>query len=225
MGYFGSKAGAGVYQNIISLMPPHNVYIETHLGSGAILLKKPPAEKNIGIDIDPEVIKDFKKIIKEKKYNGNIELINSDSHKFLSSYDFTGKELVYIDPPYLHETRSSNHRYKYEYTKQQHKKLLKIIKSLPCNVILSGYPSLMYDEELRGWNTKTFQAMSRGGVRTEQVWFNYDLNSVFWSSFAGSNFTDRQRIKRKAERWAKNFAALPPGEKMAVLAALMEVDF
>jgi hypothetical protein len=36
----------------------------------------------------------------------------------------------------------------------------------------------------------------------------------------GVNFTDRQRIKRKAERWAAKFAALPPVERIAVLKAM-----
>jgi hypothetical protein len=47
---------------------------------------------------------------------------------------------------------------------------------------------------------------------------------VHWASFAGKNFTDRQRIKRKAQRWGKNYQALPKTERLAVLAALMEVE-
>jgi len=36
--------------------------------------------------------------------------------------------------------------------------------------------------------------------------------------------TDRQRIKRKAQRWGKNYKALPRTERLAVLAAMMEVE-
>ncbi len=43
------------------------------------------------------------------------------------------------------------------------------------------------------------------------------------ASFAGVDFTDRQRIKRKAARWAAHYRALPAGERLAVLAALREV--
>ena len=35
--YFGSKATSGLCQAIIALMPPHETYIETHVGGGAIL--------------------------------------------------------------------------------------------------------------------------------------------------------------------------------------------
>lgn len=43
MSYLGSKAASGVYQKIIAEMPPHDTYIETHLGSGAVMFHKPHA--------------------------------------------------------------------------------------------------------------------------------------------------------------------------------------
>ena len=54
MAYPGGKAGDGVYQRLISLMPPHEVYIEPFLGGGAIMRHKRPALLNIGIDLDPQ---------------------------------------------------------------------------------------------------------------------------------------------------------------------------
>src|SRR5216684_1286815 len=56
MAYPGGKNGAGVYQRIISLMPPHRVYIEPFLGGGAVWRLKLPAAVNIGLDLDPRVI-------------------------------------------------------------------------------------------------------------------------------------------------------------------------
>jgi hypothetical protein len=56
MGYPGGKNGSGVFQRIISLMPPHRVYIEPFLGGGAIWRAKRPAELNIGIELDAEVM-------------------------------------------------------------------------------------------------------------------------------------------------------------------------
>ena len=35
MGYFGSKATTGLCQALLGLQPPHDLYIETHLGGGA----------------------------------------------------------------------------------------------------------------------------------------------------------------------------------------------
>ena len=38
------------------MMPPHDTYIETHLGGGAIMRRKPPALRNIGIDRDAALV-------------------------------------------------------------------------------------------------------------------------------------------------------------------------
>ncbi len=37
MGYFGSKATSGLCQLLPGLQPPHDLYVETHLGSGALM--------------------------------------------------------------------------------------------------------------------------------------------------------------------------------------------
>jgi DNA adenine methylase len=65
--------------------------------------------------------------------------------------------------------------------------------------------------------------MTHGGVRTEKVWMNYPESSSHWPRYAGVNFTDRQRVKRKAQRWAGKYAALPAMERQAVLSAMLAV--
>jgi site-specific DNA-adenine methylase len=214
MSYFGSKATSGLCQPIIAMMPPHDTYIETHLGGGAIMKRKPPALTNIGVDIDPQPLADF-------TCDYPVQKINGCAHRFLADYDYQGRELVYSDPPYLLPTRTSRRRYRFEYREQDHIELLTLLKTLPCHVMLSGYPSVMYDDLLEGWNSVELQVMNQGGVRTEKLWYNYEVDRVHWASFAGKNFTDRQRIKRKAANWGKRYQALPRAERTAVLAAIM----
>lgn len=216
-GYFGSKAASGLFQNIIAMMPPHDTYVETHLGGGAIMKRKPPATDNIGIDIDPEALSQF-------KCSYPVHLVNGCAHHYLAHRDYSGTELIYCDPPYLRETRTSRRKYRFEYTGQDHNALLELLRTLPCNIILSGYPSSLYDDLLSDWHTIELQAMTRGGVRTEKLWYNFDIDRRHWSSYAGKNFTDRQRIKRKAQRWGRNYRALPNAERLAVLAAIMEEE-
>jgi DNA adenine methylase len=60
-------------------------------------------------------------------------------------------------------------------------------------------------------------------VRTEKLWFNFTPDRVYWASYAGRNFTDRQRIKRKAANWGKRYRALPRAERLAVPAAMLVV--
>jgi len=57
--YFGSKATSGLCQAIIALMPPHDTYIETHLGGGAIMQRKPAALRSIGIERNARALEQF----------------------------------------------------------------------------------------------------------------------------------------------------------------------
>ena len=215
--YFGSKATSGLCQAIIALMPPHDTYIESHLGGGAIMQRKPPALRNIGIELNERVLERF-----QCPYP--VELVHAHAHRFLADYPYQGRELVYCDPPYLHATRSSDRRYRFEYEEHDHLELLSLLKKLPCQVILSGYPSTLYDEHLAGWQTLELQVMNQAGVRTEKLWFNFRPDRAHWARYAGRNFTHRQMIKRKAENWARRYAAMAPAERLAVLAALMAVE-
>ena len=215
--YFGSKATSGLCQPIIAMMPPHDTYIETHLGGGAIMRRKPPALRNIAIDLDPKPLEAF-------DCDYPVEKVSGCAHQFLSTYDYHGRELVYCDPPYLHHTRASGRRYRFDYEEQDHIELLTLLKGLPCSVMLSGYPSHLYDDLLRDWGTLELQVMNQNGVRTEKLWFNFTPDRVHWSRYAGKNFTDRQSVKRKAESWGRRYQALPRAERLAVLASMMAVE-
>ena len=141
--WFGSKAAMGLCHAIVSLMPPHRVYIETHLGGGAIMKRKPPALRNIGIDLNARSIRTF-------GCDYEVELVHGCCHRFLADFAFAGDELVYSDPPYLHSVRKSQRRYRYDYEETDHVALLALLKGLPCSVMISGYPSALYDRVLRG---------------------------------------------------------------------------
>jgi site-specific DNA-adenine methylase len=215
--YLGSKATSGLCQPIIAMMPPHDTYIETHLGGGAIMRRKPAALHNIAIELDSEALKAF-------KCDYPVEKVCGSAHEYLSTYTFRGRELVYCDPPYLHYTRTSGRRYRFDYEEQDHVELLELLKTLPCSVMLSGYPSTLYDKLLADWGSLELQVMNQGGVRTEKLWFNFTPNRIHWPRYAGKNFTDRQRIKRKAESWGKRYQALPYAERLSVLASIMAVE-
>ncbi|HHS9901468.1 TPA: DNA adenine methylase [Klebsiella quasipneumoniae subsp. similipneumoniae] len=230
MSYLGSKAANGVYQKIIAEMPPHDTYIETHLGSGAVMLRKPPARQNWGIDIDPQTVEAFNQNNPDflDRLTDTLFIDVGDAVEFLSRFDYAsaGRVLIYADPPYLHETRSSTKRYRHEYSVEDHLRLLMCLRDLPDNVsvILSGYLSDLYDYQLSGWRSREFQAMTRGGVRTEKIWMNYPEGRAYSHTFAGKDYNDRYRIKRKAQRWKNKFAALPFEERMAIMVALISIE-
>ena len=219
MRYPGGKAGAGVYQKIINQIPPHDTYIETHLGGGAILRYKLPARRQIGLDIDREVIAAW-----QQESPSGVELVCADAVEFLQQFEFTGNEFVYADPPYLMETRRGGPIYRHEYTRAQHLALLSCLKSLPCKVMISGYWSELYTQELADWRTISFQAVTRGGrLATEWLWMNYgEPTALHDYRYLGESFRDRERIKRKKQRWVRKIESMPHLERMALMGAMEE---
>ena len=222
MTYTGGKNGAGVYQTIINQMPPHRIYVEAFLGSGAILRNKRPARvASIGIDRDDDVIRDFyPRDIPglELRCANALEWMTLDTHS-LPNPD----TLLYLDPPYLMETRSSQRRYyRYELSNDDHIWLLHIIRELPCLVVLSGYYSDLYANALTGWRTLQYPSRTRGGkIATEWLWMNYpEPFELHDYHFLGENFRERERIKRKKARWLGKLQRMSSLERYAVLDAI-----
>lgn len=221
--YPGGKNGSGIYQRLINLMPPHESYIEAFLGSGAIMRRKRPAPShNIGIDLDPRVI---------QAHGAGVHytLLQLDALTWLRDWFSDRKPavngaLVYCDPPYLGSARARPERncYRHEMlADREHVKLLDLITSLPAMVMISGYRSRLYDRALRGWRRIDYQAMTRGGVKPESVWLNFDEPTELHDyRFLGEDFHDRCRIARKIKRAVRKLEAMPSLERAAVLAAL-----
>ncbi len=227
--YPGGKGGAGVYQTLINMIPPHDVYIETHLGSGAIMRHKRPAKQNIGVDIDPDIISKWNAPGHHRQNDdasGNI-FINDDAFFYLQNNLMLRwpkkKYFIYCDPPYLMETRKGGKLYEYEYTTEQHIELLNLLEELPPGIMImiSGYWSELYADMLSDWNTKSFQAQTRQGPATEWIWYNYpDPTHLHDYSYLGTDFRERERIKRKVQRWSKRLESLPVLERNAIMEKL-----
>lgn len=105
---------------------------------------------------------------------------NADAMELMADVDHVDT-LFYCDPPYLPQTRSKKsrrggeqyHTYHYELSEDQHVLLLEQLKSMKGMIVLSGYPSPLYDEQLAGWARVERAAYAHGGLdRTEVLWIN-----------------------------------------------------
>ena len=94
----------------------------------------------------------------------------------IAKYGAAGDVLLYVDPPYLATTRTST-QYRHEMPHEsQHRDLAAALTGAKAAVVLSGYPSPLYDELYAGWHsteitTLTAQGGQRG-ARTEVLWSN-----------------------------------------------------
>lgn len=264
MSYPGGKNGAGVYQQIINLIPPHQRYIEPFLGGGAILRLKRPAACSLGIDADLDVVTSWKAMaanaftdkgvdvgsrahtlgnddtgsrdlerspqlmmapIVEADDAAGYTVMHGDGIQFLRETGglYGPETFIYCDPPYLLDTRKSGRLYRYELTREQHIELLDVLRSLHCPVMISGYQSDLYEAWLHDWHPASFKAMTRGGtMATEWLWANFPLPppALHDYRYLGKNFRDRERIKRKTQRWKTRLGRMTPLERYALLQAL-----
>jgi hypothetical protein len=91
-------------------------------------------------------------------------------------------------------------------------------------VMLSGYWSELYAHELKGWRSISFQSMTHGGFcATEWLWMNYpEPFELHDYSYLGDNFRERERIKRKKDRWVLRLEQMPTLERFAILSIIEE---
>lgn len=220
MSYPGGKAGAGVYQAIINQMPPHDHYVEPFLGGGAILKHKRPATSTIAIDADNAVWRGF-----PKDAVPNLRLDCCDGIEWMKCrLTWKPNTLVYCDPPYLLSSRKGQRPiYRCELTDADHERLLRVVRALPCMVMLSGYASELYMRALHDWRLVTFSAITRSGkIATEHLWCNFPAPAALHDyRYLGGDYRERERIKRKVTRWSDRFAALDPLERQAILSELL----
>lgn len=88
--------------------------------------------------------------------------------------------LFYLDPPYVHSTRSDKrrgrkmfHAYANEMSDADHAELLVSLPALKGMVVLSGYPTPEYDAALQGWRREEIGTHADGALdRTEVLWIN-----------------------------------------------------
>lgn len=119
--------------------------------------------------------KDLPKIAERLK---NVQIRNSHLFKLIRKED-SNESFFYIDPPYLPSTRITKNAYRNEMTEKEHIELAEIINDVKGKVLLSGYPSSLYDELYKGWNVNVKDVPNHSGQskkkqrRTECLWSNY----------------------------------------------------
>lgn len=194
------------------MMPFHLHYAECFAGSAAIARNKWPAtESTTIIDLDNEALSGTSSSNPTWKALNECGILWIEKNAWQLNRDW----LLYLDPPYAPECRVKTSMYKHEMTAAQHDRLLAVIRELDCFVMLSGYFSRRYAKALAGWHVETKQARTRGSDRIEHLWMNFDPSKVRKppSLQRAPGFRERERVKRKSDRWVKNLMMCEPWER------------
>ncbi|WP_454231374.1 DNA adenine methylase [Mycolicibacterium fortuitum] len=100
----------------------------------------------------------------------------------ITAYGKGRRTLMYVDPPYVGDVRERNYRNEM-LSPAEHRELAESLHSCAATVVLSGYASTLYDNELYAdwYRVELTTATSQGGVykgRTEVLWSNRPLATV-----------------------------------------------
>lgn len=114
--------------------------------------------------------------------------------RLIEDYGQHENVLLYVDPPYLGSVRGPGRQYQHELRgDDEHRELADALHACRAAVVLSGYPSPLYDDLYRGWDrveipAYTGQAGSAGrhGSRTEVLWCNRPMRQEQTLTFGES---------------------------------------
>lgn len=107
----------------------------------------------------------------------DVSLESMPALDIVRKYGTSPDTLLYVDPPYLGTTRTGN-RYRHEMRSEaEHRELAEALRAAPAAVVLSGYPSKLYDRDLYAdWSRVEIASMTGNGgrsrARTEVIWTN-----------------------------------------------------
>lgn len=87
----------------------------------------------------------------------------------------TAQTLFYVDPPYVQDTRSKwkGSMYRLEMDDDDHRRLADVLHAVEGMVILSGYPSALYEALYGDWHREEIESRTNfTNLRTEVLWIS-----------------------------------------------------
>lgn len=109
-----------------------------------------------------------------------VSIDNKPAAELIAYWD-SPRALIYLDPPYLPDTRSKSGKragasydsYAHELTIEDHAQLLDQALASKAMLLISGYPSDLYESRLQSWTRREVKARSHRNLpRTEVLWIN-----------------------------------------------------
>ena len=116
----------------------------------------------------------------------NVQIDNRSWEHVIGLYD-SPATFFYLDPPYIHQTRSDGRGYDHEMSDDDHDRLINVLASITGKVLLSGYFHPIY--ERLGWKIHYIDTVAYASPilksedrpeRTECLWYNYEIQPTLF---------------------------------------------
>jgi 3'-phosphoadenosine 5'-phosphosulfate sulfotransferase (PAPS reductase)/FAD synthetase/16S rRNA G966 N2-methylase RsmD len=223
MQYPGKKANTGIVQFLINNTPFHTRYFELFAGTGHLYFSKLPAAESLLCDMNADQVA---YLISNNRSNNTLILQTNALH-LIDTTDFTRSDFLYLDPPYPFLSRRAGRKYyRHEMTDDDHVQLLTAVRTMDANIMISTRQNELYELHLSDWRKKSFSTMDRAGKVEEIIYMNYqDPELLHQYDYLGNGYIDRQRVKRKIQRFTNKLAELPTYEKHLFIQQMIENDW
>jgi DNA adenine methylase len=109
----------------------------------------------------------------------DVVIENRDFREVFEYYGKFNDAFLFLDPPYVKQTRTGKQRYNHEFEENDHLELLQLALATKASVMICGYDNPIYNEALAGWYTDEKEAYCTGQLdgnqvkRSEKIWCNY----------------------------------------------------
>lgn len=108
-----------------------------------------------------------------------VQIDCDDAENVIKRFD-SPTTLFYVDPPYMHDTRTITAGYRHEINAAKHEKLLTLLNNVFGAVVLSGYDSNTYNNMLAGWERIERQIQTNATdarKATEVLWIKRNMSN------------------------------------------------
>lgn len=135
-----------------------------------------PAGQSIGMPGHLDAYVDRMAAVVQRLHHVSLERL--PALDLIAKYGADRDVLLYVDPPYLGTTRDPRNNYQHEMRgEDDHRELAEALNAAAAAVVVSGYPSDLYDRDLyAGWDRHTIAVVttntSGDQSRTEVLWSN-----------------------------------------------------
>lgn len=133
----------------------------------------------------PEVIRETARRFMPRPGN-LVQIENRNAFELIERYG-RPYTLMYLDPPYVMESRKGKKRYNVKMNDAAHIRLCELIRNSQAKIILSGYENGIYEEYLRGFHRVSLKTRDEAGnTRNEILWSNFTTTgNLFEDGFNG----------------------------------------
>lgn len=173
-----------VYENVFALVPEDslekavNFYIRLNMGHGFRTNGEKVGWKN---DVQGRerayAAVDWcrlpEKIMQAAERLRGVQIENRPAVELVERFNYPNT-LIYLDPPYVLNTRHGK-QYRYEMDNDGQEELLSVALKHKGSVLISGYESELYNSTLRGWHKEVTTNYSQACSKKKEVlWMNFE---------------------------------------------------